>query len=123
MGSITVLSDPVARRGKALCQGIAERDGFPVVEQEVLPDHVHVFVAAPPRWSPAELVRVRKSVSAQQVFKECPPLRERMWGGELWSSGSCVRATGDAVTSAVIQRDMRYQRRHEEGPKPLRFTF
>ena len=118
-----VLSAPGARRCKALFQGIAERYGFTVVEQEVRPDHVHMFVAAPPRGSPAELVRVLKSVSAQQWFKECPPRRERMWGGELWSSGYVVRATGDAVTSAVIQRAIRYQRRHEEGPKQLRFTF
>ena len=118
-----VLSEPVARRCKQVFQGIAERYGFQVVEQEVMPDHVHVFVSAPPRWSPAELVNVLKSVSAKQLFKEFPRLREAMWGGELWSSGYFVRATGDAVTAAVIQRYIRYQRMHDEGPRQLRFTF
>ena len=118
-----VLSEPVARRCKGLFREIAERYGFAIVEQEVMPDHVHVFVSAPPRWSPAELVRVLKSVSTQQLCKEFPPLRERMWGGELWSSGYFVRATGDAVTSVVIQRYIRYQRAHDEGPRQLRFRF
>ena len=118
-----VLSEPVARRCKLIFQEIAERYGFQVVEQEVMPDHVHVFVSAPPRWSPAELVNRLKSVSAKQLFKEFPRLREAMWGGELWSSGYFVRATGDAVTAAVIQRYIRYQRAHDEGPKQLRFNF
>ena len=118
-----VLSEPVARRCKQVFQEIAERYGFQVIEQEVMPDHVHVFVSAPPRWSPAELVNVLKSVSAKQLFKEFPRLREAMWGGELWSSGYFVRATGDAVTAAIIQRYIRYQRSHDEGPRQLRFTF
>lgn len=118
-----VLSEPVARRCKRIFQEIAERYGFMVVEQAVMPDHVHVFVSAPPRWSPAELVNVLKSVSAKQLFKEVPALREAMWGGPLWSSGYFVRATGDAVTAAVIQRYIRYQRSHEEGPRQLRFDF
>jgi len=118
-----VLSEPVARRGKQIFQGIAERYGFTVVEQEVMPDHVHVFVSAPPRWSPAELVNVLKSVSAKQLFKEFPRLRKAMWGGELWRSGSFVRATGAAVTAAVIQRYIRYQRSHDAGPRQRRFTL
>ena len=113
----------MARRLKAIFHGVAERYGFAIVEQEGMPEHVHVFVSAPPRWSPAELVNVLKSVSAKQLFKEFPRLRERMWGGEPWSSGYFVRATGDAVTAAVIQRSIRYQRRHEEGPRQRRFNF
>ena len=118
-----VLSEPVARRCKGLFQEIAERHGFEIVEQEVMPDHVHVFVSAPPRWSPAELVNVLKGVSARRLLEEFPELREAMWGGSLWSDGYFVRATGDAVTSVIIQRYIRYQRRHEEGPRQLRFTF
>ena len=118
-----VLSEPVARRCKEVFRETAERHGFTIVEQEVMPDHVHVFVSAPPRWSPAELVQALKGCSAQRLFAEFPALREALWGGALWSEGYFVRATGDAVTAAVIQRYIRYQRRHEEGPRQLRFNF
>ena len=118
-----MLSEPVTRRCKAAFQGIAERYGCAIVEQKVMPDHVRVFVSAPPRWSPAELAYVLKSVSAKQLFKECPRLREAMWGGDLWGIGYFVRATGDAVTAAVIQRYICYQRTHEEESRQLRFIF
>src|SRR3990167_4317219 len=71
-----VLSEPVARRCKAIFQGTAERYGFLIVEQEIMPDHVHVFVSAPPRWSPAELVNVLKGVSARRLLEEFPHLLE-----------------------------------------------
>ena len=118
-----MLSEPVARRLKAIFGGIAARYGFAIVAQEVLADHVHLFVSAQPRWSPAELVNILKGVSARQLRKESLPVREATWGGSLWSDGYFVRATGDAVTADIIQRYIRYQRRHEEGPRQLRFTF
>ncbi|MBI4676100.1 MAG: IS200/IS605 family transposase [Elusimicrobia bacterium] len=114
-----ILTDPVARRLKRIFAGIAERYGFAIVEQEVQPDHVHLFVNAPPRFSPAELVKILKSVSWNRLMKEMPDMREVVWGGALWSSGYFVRATGDAVTAEVIKRYIRYQRSHAEGPKQL----
>ena len=69
---------------------MAERDGCAVVEPEVRPDQVPLFVSAPPRWSSAELVNVLKNLSVKQWCKECPKLREAMWGGELWSRGYFV---------------------------------
>lgn len=113
-----VLTEPVARRLKRIFLGIGERYGFRIVEQEVMPDHVHLFVSAPPRYSPAELVKILKSVSWNRIMKEVPELKEEMWGGALWSSGYFVRATGDFVTAEIIKRYIRYQRSHE-GPKQL----
>jgi putative transposase len=82
-----VLSGSVGRTLKRIFLGIAERYGFRIVEQEVMPDHVHLFVSAPPRYSPAELVKILKSVSWDQLMKEMPEMREMLWGGALWQSG------------------------------------
>ena len=118
-----VLSGSVARTLKRIFLGTAERYGFSIVEQEVMPDHVHLFVSAPPRFSPAELVKVLKSVSWNQLMKEMPEMQEMLWGGALWQSGYFVRATGDMVTSNVIKRYILYQHEHDEGPKQRQFQF
>ena len=112
----------MARRLKRIFVGIGERYGFRVVEQGIERDHVHLFVSAPPRWSPAELVKTLKSVSWNRLMLEIPEMKDVTWGGALWSSGYFVRATGDKVTSATIERYIRYQRSHE-GPKQLPFRF
>ena len=118
-----VLKEPVARRLKEIFTGVGERYGFRIEEQEVMPDHVHLFVSAPPRYSPSELVKILKSVSWNRLMEEMPELKKELWGGALWSSGYFVRATGDMVTSEVIRRYIRYQRLQDEGPKQLRFNF
>ena len=118
-----ILKEPVARTLKKIFRGIAERYGFRIVEQEVVGDHVHLFVSAPPRYSPAELVKILKSVSWNRLMKEMPELKEELWGGALWSSGYFVRAAGDAVTSEVIRKYIRYQNLRDEGPKQIRFDF
>jgi len=118
-----VLSGSAARTLKRIFAGIAERYGFSIVAQEVMPDHVHLFVSAPPRFSPAELVKILKSVSWNQLMKEMPEMREDLWGGALWSSGYFVRATGDMVTSDIIKRYILYQRKHDEGPRQRQFQF
>jgi putative transposase len=73
-----VLGAPVARKLKRIFLGIAERYGFTIVEQEVMPDHVHLFVSAPPRYSPAELVNILKGISSQQLKKQEPEIRGQL---------------------------------------------
>jgi putative transposase len=117
------LKEPVARTLKKIFRGIAERYGFRIVEQEIVGDHIHLFVSAPPRYSPSELVKILKSVSWNRLMVEIPELKEELWGGALWSSGYFVRAAGDAITSEVIKKYIRYQRLRDEGPKQIRFNF
>jgi putative transposase len=36
----------------------------------VVEDHVHIFLSAPPKYAPGEIMRILKSRSAKVVFKE-----------------------------------------------------
>ena len=85
---------------------------------EVVEDHVHVFLEAPPRYSPSEVVQIMKSISGREVFKKFPELRKQLWAGELWNDGYFVRSVGDKVTSEMIRRYIKYQH-HEQ----LAFDF
>ena len=96
---------------------IGKRYGFEVLEQNVQKDHIHLYVSAPPRFSPAQLVDILKSVSAKQVFKKFPKIKEELWGGQLWSDGYFVRAVGEKVTSQIIRRYIKYQEREESAQK------
>ena len=69
---------------------------------EVMEDQVHIFVEAPPRCSPAEVVQILKSISAREVFKKYSKLRKQLWAGELWSDGYFARSVGDKVTAEII---------------------
>ena len=108
-----ILKGDLARRIREIFAEIAERYEFEIDTMEVKDDHVHLFLSAPPRYSPAGIVQVMKSISAKMVFKEFPEVKEQLWGGEFWSDGFFVRSVGDKVTSEVIRRYIRYQQQEQ----------
>jgi REP element-mobilizing transposase RayT len=52
-----VLGERVAHQLKMMFQEIAERVGFEIDTQEVLDDHVQIFIWDSPRYSPAQVVQ------------------------------------------------------------------
>ncbi len=113
-----ILKGDLAKRMREVFGEIAERYEFEIDTMEVKEDHVHLFLTAPPRYSPAGVVQIIKSISAKVVFKEFPEVKKQLWGGEFWSDGYFVRSVGDKVTSDVIRRYIKHQH-HEQ----LSFDF
>ena len=84
-----ILKGDLAKRVREVLVEIAERYEFEIDTMEVKEDHVHLFLTAPPRYSPAGVVQIIKSISAKVVFKEFPEVKEQLWGGEFWSWVFC----------------------------------
>jgi putative transposase len=105
-----LLVGEVAQRARDLFQQIALAYGMDIDTLEVMEDHVHLFLSAPPRYAPARIVQILKSLSARGLFAEFPQLRRKLWGGRLWEDGYFVRSVGDQVTAEVIRRSIRYQK-------------
>ena len=108
-----ILGGELAKRLKMSFEQISERYEFEIDTMEVKDDHVHLFLSAPPRYSPAMIVQIIKSISAKMVFKEFPEVKKELWGGEFWSDGYFVRSIGDKVTSEVIRRYIKYQQQEQ----------
>ena len=95
-----------------LLRRVASEWDLVIVEMEVMEDHVHWFVEAPPRHSPAHIMEVVKSISAREMFAKFPELRRVLWRGELWADGYYVATVGDKVTAEAVRRYIRGQRSH-----------
>lgn len=97
-----VLSPKLQARTKELFRVIAAHHDADIENLEVMEDHIHLLVTAPPRMSPAKLVQVLKSYSARSLFAEFPELKNQYWGGELWIQGYFVRSVGPGLTKEAI---------------------
>ena len=98
-----VLIGSVEVRLLEVLKTIANQSGFQLLTARVHGgDHVHVFVSAQPKVCIPDIVCVLKCNSAKILFEEFPMLKERLWGGHLWSEGYAVRTAG-VVTSAKIE--------------------
>jgi putative transposase len=110
---VRILDKEVAEFVKEIFEQIAQEYEFNIDTMEVMEDHVHIFIEAPPRYAPAEVVQIMKSISAREVFKKFPKVRKTMWSGRIWGDGYFVRSVGDKVTSDIIRKYIKYQRQEE----------
>lgn len=91
-----------------LAQTAAER-WYDVLGLEVMPDHVHIFLSAPPAVSPALIAKVLKGASARRLFTMFPHLRRQLWGGHLWNPSYYVGTAGH-VSAETIKRYIEEQK-------------
>ena len=90
-------------------RGIGERYGWVVDTMATDGNHGHLFLGAPPRYAPAELVKVIKSLTAREIFGRFPEVKRELWGGEFWGDGYYVRTVGSEVTEAVVREYIKRQ--------------
>ena len=109
-----VLDDEIAQELERLIYGIGERYGFRIEDLAIAPDHVYVFLSAPPRYSPSRIMGKMKGITADKLFQRFPRIKEKLWGGHLWSRGYYVGTSGDKVTNDLIKRYIQYQREQDD---------
>ena len=74
-----ILTEAIAERGEEIFREVAEISEFEIQTMAV-EDHVDIFLSAPPKYAPGEIVRILKSRSAKAVFKEFPEVRRKALG-------------------------------------------
>jgi putative transposase len=109
-----VLDEEISRELEKLIYGIAERYDFTVEELAISTDHVHLFLSAPPRYSPSKIMSKIKGITATKLFHRFPSIKETLWGGNLWSRGYYVGTSGDKITNDLIKRYIPYQRNQDD---------
>ena len=115
---VHILDGEVGEYLKEIFQAIAEEYEFTMDTMEVMKEHVHIFLEAPPNYSPSRVVQILKSISAREVMNKFPKVKKGMWSGKIWSDGYFVRSVGDKVTADVIRKYIKYQK-HEDDPLQL----
>src|SRR4030042_1521760 len=114
-----VLRGDIQQRVRELFQEIADNHDIDIDTMEIVPDHVHLFVSFPPRYSIANVVGKLKSISASVIFREFPEIKRQLWGGEFWEDGYFVRTVGDNVTAEIIKKYIRYRQNRGKIPEQL----
>ena len=88
---------------------IAETKNYGVLELQVMPDHIHLFISAPPFESPTGIVKILKGVTGLRLFKKYPELKTKLWGGHIWSPSYYVGTAGK-VSAETIKEYIKNQR-------------
>ena len=104
-----VVSEAVEDVIRETCIGISERYEIIFLEIGADKDHVHFLVQSAPNYSPAQLVKIKKSITAREVFRRCPEVKKKLWGGNFWSSGYYVTTVSEHGNEKVIANYVKNQ--------------
>jgi REP element-mobilizing transposase RayT len=106
---------------KEVCFEITKRYEIQFIEIGTDSDHVHFLVQSVPTYSPTQVVRIIKSLTAREIFKQVPSVKKQLWGGEFWTKGYFVNTVGQKGNEQTIAnyvrnqgREAEYQRLHRE---------
>jgi putative transposase len=75
-----VIKGQVEELIKQIVQDICTTYGYTLIQMETMPDHVHIFLSAPPTVAPTEIVRKLKSITANRIFAAIDWLKKSISG-------------------------------------------
>ena len=79
-----ILKEDVAKNLNEIIHEICKHYGFDIFALEIRSDHLHIFLSAPPKWSPLKICRTIKSISSRRIFQKFPDLKvHTFWGGKF----------------------------------------
>ena len=99
-----VISGEVEEVIKNTCMEISERYEILFLEIGADKDHVHFLVQSVPSYSPAQIAKIVKSITGREVFRRCPEVKKKLWGGKFWSSGYYVSTVSEKGNEKVIAK-------------------
>jgi putative transposase len=106
-----VLIGPVEDALRQLLREIAPTLDVEIEALEVMPDHVHLFVSAPPTEAPQHLANQFKGYTSRVLRKRFAHLRSRL--PSLWSRSYYVGSAG-TVTEETVKRYKASQKTRSE---------
>ena len=114
----TVIDENVDVVLKDVCLDIEKRYEVKFLEIGTDKDHVHFLVQSVPTYTVTKLVTMIKSLTAREVFKRCPQVKRKLWGGEFWSDGYFASTVGkhgneDMIGKYVKNQGQQYEKLHE----------
>ena len=91
------------------CKEIGRRYEINIVEIGTDGDHVHFLIQSIPMLAPTTIAKIIKSITAREIYRLCPQVKKRLWGGNIWSARYFVSTVGKRGNEEQIKNYVRNQ--------------
>jgi len=113
-----ILVKEVKPRLKEILTELCEWLEIEIIEGAICPEHIHMYVSVPPKYSSAQVMKVLKGKSAHRMRKEFPELSKKYWGLHIWAIGYFVSTV--SVDREVIRNYVKEQTENQIREDQLR---
>lgn len=77
-----------------LLRQLCQQKGIELVEGNAMPDHIHMVLSIPPKYSVAMTMGYLKGKSAVRINRELLKTKGTLFGRSFWARGYCVSTVG-----------------------------
>ena len=94
---------------------LCEYKGVEIIEAELCPDHIHMLVSIPPKYSVAQIVGYLKGKSSLMIFEKYANMKYKYGNRHFWCRGYYVDTVGKnkkAIAEYIrkqLQEDIGYE--------------
>ena len=105
----SVLSEAVEESLVLVCKNIESRYEIHFVEIGADENHVHFLIQSVPMLSVKSIVQAVKSITAKELSRLHPEVKQKLWGGNFWTAGYYVNTVGQYANETVILKYIQNQ--------------
>ena len=85
--------------------------GVEIIEGHLMPDHVHLLVSIPPKYSVSQFMGYLKGKSSLMIFDNHANLKYKFGNRHFWAEGYYVSTVG--LNEATIKKYIQEQEAHD----------
>ena len=94
--------------------GFKERYAIEISHVGFDKNHIHLLCKFLPKYSGGQVIKLIKSITAKEVFKQVPDIKKELWGGEFWTDGYYFATVSGRGDRKVIEKYIENQGRAED---------
>ena len=112
-----VLYGKLRRAIGLILRDLCRQKGVELVEGKAMPDHIHMLLKVPPKYSVAMTMGFLKAKSAIRIHRELLRTKGTLFGRSFWARGYCVSTVGldEEKTRQYIRDQEKLQRDLDQG--------
>ncbi|MDR2841926.1 MAG: IS200/IS605 family transposase [Spirochaetaceae bacterium] len=89
-----ILYGKMKKRVGEILRELCKYKGIELLEGHAMPDHIHMCLSVPPKYSIAMTIGYLKGKSAIRIHRENPGTQKGFTNKNFWSRGYCVSTVG-----------------------------
>jgi putative transposase len=97
-----------------ITKGFKERYAIEITHVGFDKNHIHILCRFLPKYSGGQVIRLIKMITAKQIFKQVPAIKNQLWGGEFWTDGYYFATVSGKGDRKVIEKYIEKQGRGED---------
>jgi putative transposase len=97
---------------KDIIKDLCKWKGIEILEGHMMPDHIHLLLSIPPKYSISAIMGYIKGKSAMMIFDRHSNLKYKFGNRKFWAEGYYVSTVG--LNEATIAKYIREQEKHDQ---------